>query len=241
MSELLFKNGHLTIRSALYLNAILIDLVMGFSAPVTVNYFMGHLTPEFIASCTILFRLSSVVTSFIKQSEVAIKYISQKFLKLMLICDISFFCISCVGEANPELRFLVYNMICICGIKLLTVVRKDNINNCLEKSEITIFNAKCDTWALIASLIGATMLVIISKFGTPSVTVCMLLESSICACAHWFQLYANRRIKATLYYDPKIYTLKEVINDVVKIKRINKNRKELNKLDQIGKENPFDQ
>jgi hypothetical protein len=218
MAEFLFKDGNLTIRAALYLNAVLIDLVMGFTAPVTVNFFMSHLTPEYIAACTVLFRLTSVVASFIKQSEVAIKYISQKFLKLMIACDISFFIVACIGEANPELRFLAYNMICICGIKLLTVVRKDNINNCLNKSAITTFNASCDTWALIASLIGASMLVVVTKFGTPNVTICMIVECIVCAMAHWCQLYANRRIKKLLYCDPKNYTLKEVINDVTSVR-----------------------
>ncbi len=231
MSKYFFKDGNLTIRAALYLNEVLISLVMGFTSPVIVNFFMAHLTPEYIATCTIIFRLSKVGVAFIKQSIIATRWISQNFMKIMILTDISFFSIACVGESNPELRFLVYNMICICGTQLMKAVKMDNINNCIHDSALTIFRAKCDTWGLLASLFGAALLVAITKIASPSVTFCMIIECLICAIAHWFQLYANRRIKKLIYKVPKEYTIKEVINDIVSVKRVNKNRKELNKLD----------
>ena len=212
MAELLFKNGSLTIRAALYLNEILISLVMGFTSPVIVNFFMSRLTPEYIAACTIIFRLSKVTVSFIKQSIIATHWISQNFIKVMLLTDVAFFSIACVGESYPELRFFVYNMICICGTQLMTAVKNDNVNNCLHDSALTIFKAKCDTWGLLASLFGAALLVVVTNFISPSVTFCMIIECAICAVAHWFQLYANRRIKKLIYVAPKEYTLKEVIS-----------------------------
>lgn len=238
MSRYLFKDGKLTIKSALYLNEILICLVMGFTSPVIINFFMSHLTPEYIAACTIVFRLTKVVVSLVKQSIIATYWFSQHFIKIMLLSDISFFCISIVGEENPELRYFVYTMICICGIQLLSAVRKDNINNCIHGSALTVFNAKCNTWGLIASLFGAALLLVITKFATPSVTVCMIIECIICAVAHWFQLYANRRIKKLVYNVPREYTFKDVLNDVLTMRKTNKNKKELNKL---NKEDVLDQ
>jgi hypothetical protein len=172
-----------------------------------------------------------VAVAFIKQSIIATRWISQNFMKIMLLTDVSLFAIACVGESNPELRFLIYNMICICGTQLMKAVKMDNINNCIHDSALTIFRAKCDTWGLLASLFGAALLVAVTKFVSPSVTFCMLIECGICAVAHWFQLYANKRIKKLIYRVPKEYTIKEVINDIVSIKRVNKNKKELNKLD----------
>lgn len=238
MAEYLFKDGNLTIRATLYLNEILISLVMGFTSPVIVNFFMSHLTPEYIATCTIIFRLSKVGVSFVKQSIVATHWVSQNFIKIMILTDISFFSIACIGESNPELRFLVYNMICICGTQLMKAVKMDNINNCIHDSALTIFKAKVDTWGLLASLFGAALLVAVTKFISPSVTFCMIVECLICAIAHWFQLYANNRIKKLIYRVPKEYTIKEVINDIVSIRRVKRNRRELNKL---NKEDVLDQ
>ena len=241
MSDYFFRDGNLTIRAALYLNEILISLVMGFTSPVIVNFFMSHLTPEYIATCTIIFRLSKVAVSFIKQSIIATHWISQHFLKIMLLTDVAFFSIACVGESHPELRFLVYNMICICGTQLMKAVKMDNINNCLHDSAITIFRAKCDTWGLLASLFGAALLVVVTNFISPSVTFCMIVECAICAVAHWFQLYANKRIKKLIYVAPREYTLKEAINDVVSVRKKIKYKKRRDKVSDNNNEDILDQ
>ena len=203
---------------------------MGFTSPVIVNFFMSHITPEYIAICTIVFRLTKVVVSFVRQSIIATYWFSQHFMKIMLVTDFSFLCIALVGEDNPEFRYLAYSMICICGVQLMSAVRRDNINNCLHGSALTIFKARCETWGLISALLGAALLVVVNKFVAPSVTVCMIIECAICAIAHWFQLYANRRIKKLVYNVPRKYSFKDVINDVLNVKRKSNNKRELDKL-----------
>ena len=228
-----FVNGRLTVRAALYLSAFCISLVMGFSAPLTVNYFISHVTPTLIASLGIVLKLVGILVSYIKQSKIAIRYISQNFMTGMIICDILFLILAIFGEANPEMRYVGYNLICAGGIKLLQVVRHDNTANCLKGTSIIAFNAKCDTCGLIANLLGASCYLVISNMVILSVTQCMFIECIGCAFGHWMQLYANRRIKKDILKNklPE-YTMIDVLNDLVRVKNNKVEDKEDNIFDQ---------
>lgn len=75
MSKYMNK-GRLTIRASLYISAFMISVVMGFSAPVTKVYFISHIGPELVASLGIVLKLCSLVNSYIKQSKIAIQWIT---------------------------------------------------------------------------------------------------------------------------------------------------------------------
>lgn len=211
-------NGKLTIRAALYLNAFLISLVVGFSAPVTVVYFNSHISPELVATFAIVIKLCGIVVSYIKQSKVAIRYIAQNFIRLMLVCEAIFLGLALIGELHPEVRYIGYNLICVLGIKLLQVARKDNIVNCLKGTAIIAFNATCDTWGLVGSLVGSALCSVVLVFGELNVTFCMLLEFVGCLIGHCFQAYANKRIRRDIRTDLEEYTLVEAINDIFRVK-----------------------
>lgn len=216
--EKYFNKGKLTIRAALYLDAILISFVMGFSAPITVQYFVSHVTPELISSLAIVLKIGGVLISYIKQSKKAIRWIADNFIKLMIICDCTYLFLALTGESNPEMRYILYNLIGVLGVKLLQSVKKDNIANCLKGTAIINFSAKCDTCGLIAALAGAGMCVIVLQLYPISITTCMLIETIGCMLGHWNQAYANKRIREI---KPNIesFSLVEVINDLAKDKK----------------------
>lgn len=211
-------NGRLTIRAALYLNALLISMVMGFSAPVTVVYFTSHISPELVATFAIVLKLCGIVVSYIKQSAVAIRWIAQNFIRLVTVCEVVFLTLALIGEMHPEVRYIGYNLICVVGIKLLQVARKDNIVNCLKGTAIIAFNATCDTWGLVGSLIGSGLCSVVLLFGGLDVTFCMLVEFVGCLVGHCFQAYANKRIREDIRTDLREYTFIEAINDIVRVK-----------------------
>ena len=74
-----FHNGRLTIRAALYLNAILISLVMGFTTPITTVYFYAHVSPELVSGLAIVLKIGGILVSYIKQSKKAIRYIDVNY------------------------------------------------------------------------------------------------------------------------------------------------------------------
>ena len=216
-----FCKGKLTIRAALYLSAFFISLVMGFSAPVTTVFFMSHVSPGLVATFSIVLKLCGIFVSYIKQSEIAVRWISQNFLILMISCEAVFLGLALIGEVHPEIRYIGYNLICVVGIKLLQVVRKDNISNCLKGTSIITFNSTCDTWGLSASFIGAALCSLALQFGELNVTLCMLIELIGCGIGHAFQVYANKRILEDIRPELKNIhiTFSEALNDICQRKR----------------------
>jgi len=211
-------NGRLTIRAALYLNALLISLVMGFSVPVTLVYFTSHISPELVATFTIVLKLCGIVVSYIKQSKIAIRWVAQHFVAMMLTCEAVYLVLALIGEMHPDMRYIGYNLIGAVGIKLLQVARKDNIVNCLKGTAIIAFNATCDTWGLVGALVGSGLCSVVLLFEEVNVTFCMLVEFVGCLIGHLFQAYANRRIRTEIRTDLQEYTLVEAINDVFRVK-----------------------
>lgn len=214
------NNGRLTIRASLYISAFMISVVMGFSAPVTTVYFISHVSPELVSTLAIVLKLWGVLNSYIKQSKVAIQWITNHFLQLMIICESVYFTLALIGEAHPEVRYVGYNLIGLAGVKLLQVARQSNIVNCLKGNAIIAFNATCDTWALIGSLIGSAVCASLLVFGEINVTLCMLLEFAGCMIGNIFQLYANKRIQRDLLHkDGCEYTIVDVLNDLARVKK----------------------
>ena len=218
-----FCNGKLTVRAAMYFNALCISLVMGFSAPITTVYFLSHVTPSLVASFSIVLKLCGIIVSYIKQSEIAVRWISKNFVPLMIGCEMVFMALAAIGEMHPEVRYIGYNLICVVGVKLLQVVQKDNIANCLKGSAITSFTAKCDTWALVGSFVGAGICSMVLTFQEISVTICMIIEFIGCSIGHGFQVYINKRIRKDIR--PELQECKvtfvDAINDVCRRKRKN--------------------
>lgn len=217
-----FCKGRLTIRAALYLSAFFISLVMGFSAPVTTVFFMSHVSPGLVATFSIVLKLCGIFVSYVKQSEAAVRWISQNFLPLMIGCEAVFLVLALIGEMHPEIRYVGYNMICVVGIKLLQVVRKDNISNCLKGTSIITFNSTCDTWGLSASFIGAALCSLaLELFGNLNITLCMFIELVGCGIGHGFQVYANKRILEDIRPELKSVhvTFSEALNDICQRKK----------------------
>lgn len=190
----LFKEGRLTIRMCLYLDAFLITAVMAFSLPITLTYFYGVISAELVAAAAILFKIVGIVMSFIKQSKLMIRWIAANFIPAVIVIDSIFFVLAIIGADFPEIRYIGYNLICIIGVKLLQIVRKDNTANCLKGTTIVTFSAKCETIGLIGGLLGGAISVVALSMTDIPVTVAMLIENFFCAIAHWMQAFANKRI-----------------------------------------------
>lgn len=219
MSKYMNK-GRLTIRTSLYISAFMISIVMGFSAPVTMVYFVNHVSPELVSTLAIVLKLCGVVVSYVKQSKVAIQWIADHFLGLLLGTEAVYLVLALIGEANPEIRYIGYNLIGCVGIKILKVACQSNVVNCLKSDAIIAFNATCDTWALVGSLIGSSVCATILMFRDINVTACMLLEFTGCSIGHAFQLYANRRIRFYILRANKgEYTIIDVLNDLARVKK----------------------
>lgn len=215
----------LSIRTCLYTNAFLISMIMAFSVPITAIFFYSHISSTLIAGSAIVFRLVGVFMSYIKQSKIAIRYISDNFYKLMIVIDACYILLSLIGESYPDIRFFCYNLIGIAGVKLMQVVNKDNIANCLHGTSIITFGAKCDTIGLLGGCLGSALSVVILEITSVNVTVCMLLEALVCMIAHWLQYYANYKIQSLGVIPMEKYTFHEVVNDLI-MRRNNKNNVE---------------
>ena len=114
-----FNNGRLTIRASLYLSSFIICIVMGFSAPVTTVYFLRHVSPELVSTLTIVLKLCMVFNSYIKQSKVAVQWITDHFIQMVLVCEVVYFILAIIREMHPEIRYVGYNLIGCVGAKLL--------------------------------------------------------------------------------------------------------------------------
>lgn len=215
-------NG-LTIRMALYLDAFLISTIMGFSMPITTTFFYSVLTPQFIASAAIGFRLMGVITSYIKQSYLMIKWLSNNFIKIVLLVDIIYLLSAIFGAGYPEMRFLIYNITGITAVKLLQAVRTDNIANCLHGTTIVTFKAKTTTIGLIGGIIGSAAAVVILDIIKIDVTVAMVCECLFCSLGHWLQAFANKRVYQLGIMTRSEVSFIEAFNDLIKGKN-NKNK-----------------
>ena len=221
MFKNMFKDGKLTIRSALYLDQFLVNIVMGFSAPITVTYFMANLTPGFIAMAAILIKLARLALNVCMQSKIAIKWVSQNFIPIMLMVDAIYLITALLGEEHTAFRHVIYNLIGATVIMVLKMVRKDNTCNCLKGTNIVTFNAACDSVAMVGSLMGGALVAIVLQVGTIGVTPVMIAESIVCMIAHAMQAYANYRVRG-LIPEERRYTLIEVINDIASLKESKK-------------------
>ena len=139
----------------------------------------------------------------------------------MIFTDTCYITVALFGAEFPEFRFLAYNIVGICAIKLMKAVRKDNIANCLQKTAIVTFEAKCDTIGLLGGCIGSALIVAVLEIVNVDVTVSMIIEASVCICAHVLQYYANIKVKFVKQKilgeapDPE-YSFSEVLNDLFK-------------------------
>lgn len=230
-----YNNGKLTIKAALYLTYFLIYFILGFSVPIITKYIFYHISTSLIASTTILLTVLGIMLSYMKQSEILIKFVSQNFIILMIFIDCAFLILATIGEQYPEIRFVGYNVTGLVGIGLLKVVYKDNICNCLSKTSIITFDAKCNTIGMIGKLLGSTIVIIILEIIKINVTLAMYLEALFCIIGHALQAYANMRIKNDILHEKinKI-TFIDVLNDMFKRKiKHNKNNDNQDKIFEI--------
>lgn len=214
-----FNNGRITIRASLYLSSFIISIMMGFSAPVTTVYFLRHVSPELVSTLAIVLKLCMVFNSYIRQSKVAVQWITDHFIQMVLVCEVVYFILAIIGEMHPEIRYVGYNLIGCVVVKLLLTARQSNIVNCLKGNSIITFNAACDTWGLVGSLLGSALCATLLVFGDINITACMLLEFAGCTVGHILQAYANNRIQKELLKKQELYTLVDVLNDLVRVKR----------------------
>ena len=209
----------LTLRMALYLDSLLISAIMAFSAPITTTFFYSILTPEFIAAATIAFRLMGVVTSYVKQSDLMIKWLSNNFIKLVILVDLIFLTVAIFGAKYPDVRFIAYNLTCITAIKLLQTVRDNNIVNCLSGTSIVTFKAKCNTIGLLGGLFGGAIAVVTLDMVNIDVTTAMILECGFCTVAHWMQAYANMKAHKLGIIPKYEVTFSEAVNGLIKYRK----------------------
>lgn len=210
-----------TARTALYMDQFLVNIVIGFSAPITINYFMQHLTPDFIAMVAIIIRISRLMLNICLESKIAIKWVSQNFIKIIIFMDMIFLSTALVGAQHIQYRHIVYNLVGATMLMTIKMVRKDNINSCLTGTDVVTFNASCDSVAMTGALLGSGLIsVILQADVNVSVSAAMIAEAIICAIAHMMQAYANYRIK---YFSEqegvveKRYTVMEMINDITRV------------------------
>ena len=216
MSKLLLKDGHLTLRAALYLSALLISIGMGFSAKFVGNFLQKAMDGEFVVACAILFKVIGLGMTYMQRSPLMLRWISENFTKFIIVMDVGFFILALIGQDFPMTRYVGYELICIVGVKLLKAVQRDNLNNCINGTAKSIFEAKVDSIAFVGAVGGGVAMLVISRFVEVGVNAAMIVECLCCLGGHWLQRYVNYRIVELGIYRKEKVTFIEAFNQVCK-------------------------
>lgn len=219
-----FKNGKLTINSAIFLTHILISFIMGITGPVTVKFFNSQdaVTEGVIYVTGILAALGGAFIAWVSTSPVMLEWMTRRFMAISILVDIGFVIIALFGAEFPVERYIVYKMIGVFGVEILRNVQKRNANLAMETDgeRLTIFNAKCNYYGKRASFVGAIIGFIFWAFGIQLVvTLAMMIEFVVCFIAHALQIYANYRIQKDVLHKTIKTSFLDGLNDCLKPKK----------------------
>ena len=204
-----FKNGKLTINSAIYLTHILISFIMGITAPVTVKYFTSHelVTTAVINVTAVACTLAGSFLAWSCTSTKMLDWMTRRFVAISVAIDVVLLLIAIFGADHPVERFFIYKIIGIVGIDILRKVQKRNINLSManDGDRLSVFNNTREYYAKCAAVSGGLigLFIYFTRYELDVVTA-MFAEFSVCLVAHILQIYANHRIqKEVLHTDIK--------------------------------------
>lgn len=195
-----FKNGRLTINSAIYLSNILISFIMGITPPITVKYFTAHeaITPAIISTTVVLTTIAGSFMAWLCTSTKMLDWLARRFMYISLASDLMFLFTALFGASHPVGRFLTYKIICLFGLELLKRVQKRNVNLSMadDGDRLSVFNNTCEWYSKCAGVFGGSVgLAIYFMDYQLNVTLAMMLETIVCSTAHALQIYTNYRIQ----------------------------------------------
>ena len=216
-----FKNGKLTINSAIFLTHILISFIMGVTGPITVKFFTSQpaVTEGVIYITGIFAALGGVFIAWISTSTVMLEWMTRRFIMISILVDIGFVAVAFFGADHPVERYIIYKMIGVFGVEILRNVQKRNANLAMESDgeRLTIFNAKCNYYGKRAGFFGALIGFTMWAFGISLVvTLAMFIEFVVCFIAHILQIYANYRIQKDVLHKEIKVTFVQALNDCLR-------------------------
>lgn len=210
----------MTIKQLLFLNRAIISFIMGFTAPIVSPYFMGQLyeRQDLIGQIILLGTTVQFTMSIIKQGPKAIRFFVKHYTKFAILTDFGFVFNALISGSFPVYGFITYNILMWSGVDVLNLIRKDTINQVLSRTDLTVFDAKCNSikigFVFLGTLTSTTIASMIG--GEIDIHLALLLEAICCAAGHILQICANKRIRKKILKegdDP--ITIVEFIKDVV--------------------------
>ena len=189
----------MTIKQMLFLNCAIVSFIMGFTAPIVSPYFMGQLyeRQDLIGQIILLGTVVQFTMSVIKQGQKAVKFFVKHYTAFSIITDVGFVFNALIAGGFPVYGFLVYNILMWSGVDILNLIRKDTINQVLSKTDLTVFDAKCNSikigFVFLGTLISTTIASAIG--GEINIHIALLLEAGFCSFGHLLQIRANKRIR----------------------------------------------
>lgn len=233
-----FKNGKLTINSAIFLTHILISFVMGITGSITVKYFTSQpaVTEGVMYITAICTAFGGAFIAWISTSTIMLEWMTRRFTSISIFVDVIFVIIAFYGADYPVERYIIYKLIGVFGVDILRNVQKRNINLAMENDgeRLSIFNNTCLYYAKRSAVVGVLIGLFMWSFGLAfAVTFAMFLEFAICFIAHLLQIYANYRIQQDVLHKKITVTFIDAINDCLKPRQ--------KKEKQFKIKDPFDQ
>lgn len=211
----------MTIKQLLFLNCAVISFIMGFTAPIVSPYFMGQLfeRQDLIGQIIMLGTFVQFGMSVIKQSAIAVRFFVKHYTLFSIITDLGFAANALIAGGFPVYGFLIYNLLMWSGVDVLNLIRKDTINQVLSKTDLTVFDAKCNSIKVAFVFLGTFSSTMIASIigGEINIHLALLAEAVFCAFGHMMQIKANKRIrKEILKQDEDNVTVKEFVVDLIK-------------------------
>ena len=210
-----------TIKMLLLANCAVISFIMGFTAPIVSPYFMGQLfeRQDLIGQIIMLGTFVQFGMSVIKQSSIAVRFFVKHYTLFSIVTDIGFALNALIAGGFPVYGFLVYNILTWSGVDILNLIRKDTINQVLSKTDLTIFDAKCNSIKVAFVFLGTFVSTTIASMigGEINIHIALLAEALVCALGHAMQIRANKRIRKEILKESEDQiTVKEFVTDVFK-------------------------
>lgn len=233
----MFKNGKLTVNSAMYLTHILISFVMGITAPITIKFFTSHelVTTSIINITNISAVAIGSLISWLATKKVVLEYFTRRFIPISILVDTMYFLIAFYGENHPVERYIFYKIVQVMGVDILKKVQKRLVNLSMKgvPERLTLFQNKCEYYAKISGLFGGGFGLLLYMLGiTLSVSCAMTFEFGLCLIAHLFQIYANKRIQRDVLKISLNTSFVDAVNDIFRTK--------IKRKSNIEEKDPFD-